>query len=157
MSMPSKDQHESTKKARKYIPGTGEEARLTKYATRDRPIAEAISKIVQVVGSAEVKAINRVKRQKEESDTFSKLHDEYLQLHAKTSDLSLPPFLQRIHKVITARVEDRLTNLAKAPFNKQHFNDEDENGSSGMVSRSTNRSVQGPGNLFTEDHANDNE
>lgn len=61
-------------------------------------IGDVLSSLLEVRQSKETEELNRVKRQKYESKTYTALHDECMALHTRTSSGNLPPLLTKMNR-----------------------------------------------------------
>lgn len=91
--------------------GQAQELGLTKSKKKEKLLADAISKIVQIVGRKGRETMNRIKRLKVEWETYEKLYNEYLTLHRKMKDTNIPPFLKEMKKERMMRIENQLTSV----------------------------------------------
>lgn len=118
VTMPADAQHDGTTKSRIYTPSQANEATVSRSQKRDQALVDALSKPVRIEGSLEgskeIENINRIKRQKVESETYAKLHEEYIELFKSLDDESMIPFLRSLNRQRLSRIEGQLTELAKS-------------------------------------------
>ena len=77
MTIPEKSGHDGAAASKVSIPSS----KSNKREAGIMKIGEAISAPIEIKRSKEEQELNRVKRQKFESDTYKALHDEYVELH----------------------------------------------------------------------------
>lgn len=86
-------QHSVKSKSLIYPPQQAHVVTSSKTLKRDWIIANAFSKSVRLNESRQVEIINRIKVHHMESETYAKLHDEYLNLYKMKDNIDISPFL----------------------------------------------------------------
>lgn len=81
-----------------HLPSHANKSSMRRAAKWEIKIVDAMSKPIFIIGSKENETIDRIKREKGESELYDKLHEEYVTLHAKIHDDSLPQFLHKMNK-----------------------------------------------------------
>lgn len=114
VTIPDDAKHNGSFKTIVYSPGHRNGASMSRTAKCDSTIADALNKQLRIIVSKDNETMNRIKRQKVESELFAKLHDEYLTLHGKIHDFTVPPFLQTMNKARLVRIENQITALTRA-------------------------------------------
>lgn len=71
-------------------------------------ISYAFSKPIKIEYSKDKAILNTVKRQKADSETYSRLHDKFADFYSKIKDKSLPPFLRKKNQEILHQSESQL-------------------------------------------------
>lgn len=121
VSMPVQSQHNGKSKTRIYKPDELEELTEKKHK-KELKIAEVLQQPVTIEVSEEIEELNRIKRQKVESETYSQLQEEYIALHRQLDEMSITPFLINLNKSRMARLEKQLEILAN-PHKKKKTKD----------------------------------
>lgn len=111
---------------------------MSMMTKRERYIAEALSKPVQIVGLKETETMKRIKLHKVESEIYSNLHDQYITPYEELSEDTLPPFLRNMNKLRVLRIEKQLKDIVQAYAVPLQLNSEPQ---PEKASRSGNRSA----------------
>lgn len=82
------------------------------YEGLDR-IGNELENPIQIATSAHEIAMRKVKREKIESETFSRLPVAYMETYNEMNGTSIPPFLQSINKARLKQIEMQLETLMK--------------------------------------------
>lgn len=98
---------------------------MGKQRNRDQLFLDALEKPFKIEetieGSKKLENMHRIKRQKVEFETYTKLYEEYLSLFKLKEDANVPTVIRSLNKLRLRRIEVQLKDLSNTCTDEQKF------------------------------------